>query len=136
MPSPNAERLRQLYDLPSRMADALGRPENVHDVLVTLEAIETLIECYAIGCSSNSLDIAWRSMTAWPATIPEHFHDLVTGNSTPALIVLTRWAAFSVKPVEEHGCWFLDGAAEKMLRLIREQLVQNHDGPEILRLLP
>ncbi|CEL10123.1 hypothetical protein ASPCAL13248 [Aspergillus calidoustus] len=135
MPSPNAERLIQLYDLPLSLADALGKPENVHDVLVTLEAISTLIECYGKGCPSNTLDVTWQSMTAWPARIPEHFHKLVTGNRTPALIVLAHWAAFLVKPVEEHG-WFLDGAAEKMLRLIREQLVQNHDGPEILCLLP
>ncbi|KAJ0421401.1 hypothetical protein BJY00DRAFT_300834 [Aspergillus carlsbadensis] len=133
---PADERLNQLHGLTSRMAEALGRPENIHDVLVTLEAIAALIECCELGYSSDGFNASWQTMIAWPAMVAEHFHGLVSADSTAALVVVAHWAAFLVQPVEDCGCWFLRGAAAKMLRVIREQLIQCREGPEVLLLLP
>ncbi|KAL3447721.1 hypothetical protein BJX65DRAFT_307779 [Aspergillus insuetus] len=135
--NPADERLiMQLHDLPSRMAEALGKPENMSDVLATLDAVSALVECCELGYSSDEMNVAWQSIVAWPAMVPEHFHTLVSASSTPALVVLAHWAASLLQRVEEHGCWFLRGAAEKMLRMIRGQIAKNQDGPGVLPLLP
>ncbi|KAL3483762.1 hypothetical protein BJX62DRAFT_69956 [Aspergillus germanicus] len=134
--NPADERLNKLHDLPSRMAEALGKPESVGDVLAALDAISALVECCELACSSDDMNVVWQSMAAWPTMVPEHFHNLTSTNSTPALVVIAHWAAYLVKRVEEHGCWFLRGAAEKMLRVIRDQMAKNRTGPDVLTLLP
>jgi hypothetical protein len=133
---PTDKRLDELHDLPSRMAEVLGKPKSVHDVLVTLDAISVLNKCCELAYSSDEMHVAWQSMVAWPAMVPEHFHNMVSGHSTPALVVVAHWVAFLVQRVEDCECWFLDGAADKMLRVIRDQVVNSQDGPEILRLFP
>jgi hypothetical protein len=136
IPNSADERLTQLHNLPSRMAEALGKPENVSDVLATLDAISALVEGCEFGYSLDDMNVAWQSMVAWPAMVTEHFSNLVLADSTPALVVVAHWAIFLVQRAEDCECWFLGGAADKMLRVIRDQMAKNEDVPGVLSLLP
>ncbi|KAF1948731.1 hypothetical protein CC80DRAFT_556077 [Byssothecium circinans] len=53
--------LDHLGTLPSRMAEALGNPENTQDVFATLSAIAALVECCVASLASDEAGIAWRA---------------------------------------------------------------------------
>ncbi|KAL2847750.1 hypothetical protein BJY01DRAFT_246652 [Aspergillus pseudoustus] len=130
------EALSRLHDLPSRMTEALEKPENVQDVLVTLEAIAVLIKCCELAFSSRAPNAAWEGMTSWLAKVPPNFHELVLRHSLGAYIVVAHWAALLVQRVENCGYWFLGGATHKVLRLIKEELAQTPKGANVLPLIP
>ncbi|KAL3455928.1 hypothetical protein BJX64DRAFT_297135 [Aspergillus heterothallicus] len=128
--------LCRLHELPSRMANVLDKPANIEDVSFTLEAIAALVVCCETSFTSAGLESAWTPMATWLAKIPHGFYQLVAEHSPPALLVLAYWATFLVRRAEESGCWFLDGAANKMLRLIRTELAYSQRAHELQSLLP
>lgn len=54
--------LNCLASLPSRIAEALGRPDNVADVLATMNAIAALVNCCAIGFGSEDARVMFLAM--------------------------------------------------------------------------
>jgi hypothetical protein len=60
--------LGRLDELPSRMSEVFGRPDNVKDVMATLAAIATLVEHYSASFTSDidppSPNCAWHSMVS------------------------------------------------------------------------
>jgi Orsellinic acid/F9775 biosynthesis cluster protein D len=113
--------LNHLGTLPSRMAEALGKPENTQDVLATLSAIAALVECCVTSFASDEAGRAWRAMATWLIKVPGHFNHMVSHHSRAALVVLAHWAVL-VQRAEHCGCWFLRGSVRKILLRIAEQL--------------
>lgn len=114
--------LHRLNELPSRMAEALGKPDNIRDVLVMLSAIANLVDCCATSFASDEAGEAFRDMATWVIKVPDHFHQMVSNHSPAALVVLAHWAASLVKRAECCGCWYLKGSAQSILFQIAEQL--------------
>lgn len=115
--------LNCLRELPSRIAQAFGKPNNVQDVLATLSAIAALAECCDTSFASDEAEVAWQSMAKWIlAKIPDHFHDMVSCHSPAALVVVAYWAASLVRRAENCGCWFLKGSTKTILLQISELL--------------
>ncbi|KAL2869547.1 uncharacterized protein BJX67DRAFT_347564 [Aspergillus lucknowensis] len=134
--NPSSNKLQSLHTLPSRMAETFGKPENVEDVLATLEAISGLIECCEVSFSSDCIEKTWSSMEMWLSKVPEYFRQLVERNSPPALVVIAHWAALLVKRAGNCGCWFLEGVTEKVVLLIKDEVSQKFYGRDIECLLP
>ncbi|KAH6637777.1 hypothetical protein C7974DRAFT_148255 [Boeremia exigua] len=111
--------LARLDTLPSRMADALGRPDDPHDAVTALSATATLIGSCIEGFES---DDAFWAMATWICRVGEQFHQLLARENPAALLVLAHWAAALVWRVEEDGCWFLNGAAGTILGRVGELL--------------
>lgn len=124
--------LNCLASLPSRMTEALGRPDNVADVLATMDAIAALINCCAIGFESEDAGVTFLAMAMWLANIPDQFQNLIYRYSPAALVVLAHWAAYLVGRAEVCGCWFLRYSAKRIISCIREQLANNR---AVLRLI-
>lgn len=114
--------LNRLRELPSRMTEAFGRPDNIRDVLATLSAIAALVESYDTSLVSNDASGVWGCMAMWLTTISDHFKSMLTAYDPAALVVLAHWVASLVKRAEDCGCWFLKGSANKILLQIAEQL--------------
>ena len=127
-----SELLNRLGALPSRMAETLGKPENIQDVLATLSAIAALVECCAISFASDEAGAAWQGMATWLTKVPDHFNHMVSRHSPAALVVLAYWAASLVKRAEYCGCWFLRGSAKMILLHIAEQLPADNRGVQSL----
>ncbi|KAJ8115580.1 hypothetical protein OPT61_g2798 [Boeremia exigua] len=117
--------LGRLNTLPNRMAEALGRPNDLRDVMTALSAIATLIESCVAGFEAS--EVSFWVMATWLSRAADEFHQMLAENKQAALIVLAHWAASLVRSVEDDGCWFLDGAAEFILAEVREKLQPN--GP-------
>lgn len=113
--------LNHLGTLPSRMAEALGKPENTQDVLATLSAIAALVECCVTSFASDEAGTAWRAMATWLIKVPGHFNHMVSRHSRAALVVLAHWAVL-VERAEHCGCWFLKGSVRKILLRIAERV--------------
>lgn len=125
IPSPSLTAvLRHLRALPNRMAEVLGRPKSIQDVLATLAAICALEESCAIGFSSDSITSAWQAITSWQAKVPEQFNQMSHRPEfeAGALVVLAHWLQIVVKRAEELGCWYLSGVVEKGMSVIRTEL--------------
>jgi hypothetical protein len=115
--------LNCLRELPSRMAEAFGKPDSAQDVLATLSAIAALAECCDTSWASDEAEVAWQSMAKWVlANTPSYFHYMVSCHSRAALVVVAYWAASLVRRVEDCGCWFLKGSAKAILLEIAELL--------------
>ncbi|KAL5432311.1 hypothetical protein PMIN05_008967 [Paraphaeosphaeria minitans] len=69
--------LNRLDQLPSRMSDVFGRPNDLKDVMATLAAIATLVEHYSASFTPDisplSPNAVWHSMVQWPSKVPENF---------------------------------------------------------------
>lgn len=117
--------LNRLASLPSGIAEALGRPDNVADVLATMNAIAALVNCCAIGFRSEDVGVMFLSMAMWLVEISDRFQSLIDHCNPAALVVLAHWAAYLVARAENYGCWFLRHSAKIILRCIREQLANN-----------
>lgn len=123
--------LHRLNTLPTRMAEALGRPEDLRDVVVALSAIATLIDSCVAGFEAEEATI-W-AMATWLSKAAVEFHDMIAKNDPAALVILAHWAASLVRKVEEQGCWFLKGASELVLAKLAECLPL--DRPAIRKLI-
>lgn len=112
------DRLRQL---PFSMTEAFGRPDNTQDVLVTLSAITSLIECCESSCRSPNASSAWSNLTTWLARTPRRFNNMIFQSEPAALVVLAYWASM-LEQVELRGCWFLEGSAKVIVVKVTERL--------------
>jgi len=120
--------LNRLTELPSRMAEVFGKPDEVRGVLAPLSAIASLIECCDISFASKEVGSAWNGMTLWLIKVPAHFNVMVSNHTLVALVILAYWAGSLVQRAEDCGCWFLKGSAKKVLMLIAERLPPDNRG--------
>lgn len=117
--------LNLLRALPFRMAEVLGRPESAEDILATLSAITTLVECCHISFACDEAEAAWQGVATWLANVPDHFNQMVGRHDPAALVVLSHWSAILVKRTENVGCWFLKGSAKMIMLQVTRQLSVN-----------
>lgn len=114
-----------LRELPSCIAERLGRPESTQDVFATLSAISTAIKCCDISFAHNEAATAWQGVATWLANVPDHFNQMVGRYEPAALVVLAHWAAILMKRAECVGCWFLQGSAKIIVLQVARQLSAN-----------
>lgn len=116
--------LHRLHALPNRMAQTFGKPtpECILDVLVTLSAINSLIDCSETSFASNDARATYWVMAIWLTKLSDHFNDMVKKENPAALVVVAYWAASLVKRAEDCGCWFLERVTASMIKTIREIL--------------
>jgi hypothetical protein len=117
VPSKLLERLRSL---PYRMAEALEKPNSVHDLMATLSAIDALGECFSLSFASDDKNSLWMSMESWWKRLPSHFIQLLRQRDSAALIVLAQWAVLVKRTEQEY--WFLKGSAAKLVFHIKGEL--------------
>jgi Orsellinic acid/F9775 biosynthesis cluster protein D len=115
--------LESIRSLPHRMVEKLGKPDNVQDVLVTLSAIDELAECYSLSFEADDIRTAWTGMESWLSDSSDHFNELILRRTPAALVVFAHWL-FLVERTA-HYCWFLRGAAAKLLHRIEEDLPED-----------
>jgi len=123
--------LHRLNALPTLMAEVLGRPEDLRDVVVALSAITTLIDSCVAGFEAEEATI-W-AMATWLSKVAVEFHEMTAKNDPAALVILAHWAASLVRKAKEQGCWFLKGASELVLTKVAECLPP--DRPAIRKLV-
>lgn len=123
--------LTQLDTLPTRMAEALGRPDDIRSVFTALSAIATLIDSCVAGFEID--DVALWATVAWLSQVGEKFHEMLSRNEPAALVVLAHWAALLLRRVEEKGHWFLRGAAKSIVANVAERLP--HDQSAVRQLI-
>ncbi|KAL4999494.1 hypothetical protein BDV10DRAFT_164944 [Aspergillus recurvatus] len=123
-----AEIRNRLRDLPSRMANTFGKPENIQDVFVLLSAVAALGECCDTSFASEEVGPAWWGMATWWARVPLNFQELVAGHDPAALVVVAHWAALMVNRTERCGCWLVKGLCMTILLRIAERLPEDEDG--------
>lgn len=115
--------LKHLDALPTRLAEALGRPDALWPVLTALSAVASLIDSCVAGFEDDDV-VLWAAV-AWLERVGEQFHEMLARNEPAALVVLAHWAASLVRRVEEKGCWFLGGAAEFVITQAVERLASH-----------
>ncbi|KAL4819950.1 hypothetical protein BDW67DRAFT_125339 [Aspergillus spinulosporus] len=123
-----AEIRNRLRDLPARMAETFGKPENIQDVFVFLSAIAALGECCDTSFASEEVGPAWWGMATWWTRVPLRFQELVAGHYPASLVVVAHWAALMVNRTERCGCWLVKGLAMTILLRIAELLPEDDDG--------
>jgi hypothetical protein len=118
-------------DLPHLMALALGKPDNIKDVLGAVLAIGSLVICFDaslgytghIGAGTGTEEAqGWHEMARWTVETTEHFNDMITRQAPGALVVVAHWAAFLVTKAEVSGSWFLLGLGKAICELIMQRL--------------
>ncbi|KAK5947563.1 hypothetical protein PMZ80_001716 [Knufia obscura] len=114
--------LKRLDALPSRMAEAFGKPESIQDVFAALSAIAALVECCETSFASDEAGVAFWAMATWLNRISERFNQMVAAHCPAALVVVAHWAALLVMRAEHCGCWFLRGSMRRVLLLVAERL--------------
>ena len=122
--------LQRLDTLPTRMASALGRPDDLQDVVIALSAIATLIDSCVAGFEAE--EATFWAMATWLSKVGDEFHEMLARNNPAALIVLAHWAASLVRRVEETGGWFLKGAAGFVIGQVRERLPVDRPAIQVL----
>ncbi|KAL4752250.1 hypothetical protein BDW72DRAFT_73983 [Aspergillus terricola var. indicus] len=123
-----AEIRNRLRDLPARMADTFGKPENIQDVFVLLSAVAALGECCDTSFASEEVGPAWWGMATWWTRVPIRFQELVARHYPASLVVVAHWAALMVNRTERCGCWLVRGLAMTILLRIAERLPEDDDG--------
>jgi len=123
-----ADILDRLSELPQRMSEVFGRPDNVRDVVVTISAIAYLVEYWSASFDSKSDcgNIAWHGMLQWLRKIPDHFRHMLSRYDPAALVVFAHWAASVVHLAESCGIWFLGGLPKRVVEELDEHLRENH----------
>ncbi|KAH8647940.1 hypothetical protein BX600DRAFT_484462 [Xylariales sp. PMI_506] len=117
VPSTLSERL---YSLPFRLSEALGKPDNALDVIVTLSTIDALVGCYSLGYASDDSGATWLGMESWLERMSDRFHQMLLRQSPPALIVLAYWTPLVERAARHY--WFLEGMAQKIIQHIAAEL--------------
>ncbi|KAF2732263.1 hypothetical protein EJ04DRAFT_497248 [Polyplosphaeria fusca] len=118
----------RLQELPSRMTEAFGRPDNVRDVITVLESISALDKsCESVRVFDDAGQVC-QATAMWLTSVPLAFTDLVAQYNPPALVVLTYWTASLLKRAEDYGCWFWSGLAKTILELIARQLATRENA--------
>lgn len=122
------EPLERLRDLPYRMAEVFGRPDNARGTLACISAIKALVECLEADTSPAK---AWHRMVEWVCKVPDLFHDMLERKEAPALVVLAHWTAYLVRHAEQSGCWWLNGMETSLMQEIKGLLpagIRSIDG--------
>ncbi|KAK5695851.1 hypothetical protein LTR97_008271 [Elasticomyces elasticus] len=114
--------VQRLRTLPYRMAETLERPDNAQDVVTTLSAIVTLVECYEESFTADCAAAAWQAVVTWVMNVSDRFVELVMQSDIAATVVVAHWAAILVRRAELVGCWWLTGSSEEMMLQIATQL--------------
>jgi hypothetical protein len=120
-----SETFDHLAILPTRIAETLGRSENIPEVMTILRSIAILVSCCAENFASEETEANFMTMTAWLAKVPDLFHQMVVSNQPAALIVTACWAAILVKRAQYCGCWFLGNSAEMVLSHVNQRVSDN-----------
>ena len=123
--------LGRLQDLPSRIAEAVGKPDNALDVFATLSAIDALVDCCSMSYAAEHLDEVWRSTTLWLSKTSNHFRHMIWCLRPAALIVLAHWTLL-VERAEQY-CWFIKGLATKLWRKISAKLPEDSAVEELIQ---
>ena len=123
--------LERLQNLPYRMAEALGRPDNALDFYATLSAIDALIDCCSRSYASDDVGAVWMGMGCWLNKCSDHYHSLVRRRDTAALVVFAHFA-FLVKRAERY-CWFLQGSTTRVLHQITLDLPEDRTVHELVQ---
>jgi hypothetical protein len=120
----DAAMLHRLHALPTRMAETFGKPtpETIQDVLATLSAINSLIDCCEISLESEEAGRTFRAMAVWLTKVSDYFNQMLAKKSSAALVVAAYWTASVVRRAEDCGCWFLKGVTVRAMRMIEEML--------------
>jgi hypothetical protein len=124
--------LNHISTLPTRIAEILGRSENMPDVMAILRSIAILVNCCVSNFASDKTEDSFMTMATWLVKVPDRFHQMVADSEPAALILVAHWAAFLVKRAECCGCWFLGDSAEMILLHVTHQVSDNF---AILRLI-
>lgn len=114
--------LQRLHALPSDLADALGRSDDVQEVTAVLRAIALLIHAYATSVESADVLGKFDAMSMWLASLPKFFFLMLSKGSPAALVVLARWTISLLADTEDVGSWFLKGLSRSVLSCITAQL--------------
>ncbi|KAK3622609.1 hypothetical protein LTR56_022074 [Elasticomyces elasticus] len=114
--------VQRLRTLPYRMAETLEKPENAQDVVTTLSAVATLVECYEQSFTADCAAAAWKAVVTWVMSVSDRFVQMVVESDTAAMVVVAHWAAILVRRAELVGCWWLTGCSEEMMLQIARQL--------------
>ncbi|KAF2649698.1 hypothetical protein K491DRAFT_610255 [Lophiostoma macrostomum CBS 122681] len=113
--------LDRLRELPSRMAEVFGDPDNIQDVVATLSATATLVRCCDEAFATDETGAVWRATVRWLTRVTERFDHMVHSNKPAALVVLAHWTVI-VKRAEDCGCCFLKGCSGAILLDISDRL--------------
>lgn len=110
---PSSAAFNRLRNLPYRMAEVFGKPDNPGNVITTLSAIAELVLCCDAGFpSANGVmapEAAWCALVMWPNNVLKgRFGDMLMEGEPAALVVMAHWAAILVKKAEQYF-WFLKG---------------------------
>lgn len=117
--------LSRLALLPSRIVDATERPDNILDVLDTLNAIAALINCCTVSFTSDDAETTFMAMAIWLVKVSDQFQSLIRRHNPAALVVVAHWAAYLVQRSANCGCWFLRSSATLILQCVQQKLANN-----------
>jgi hypothetical protein len=126
----NTAMLHRLHALPTRMAETFGRPtpDTIQDVLATLSAINSLIDCCETSLESEEAGRTFRAMAVWLTKVSDYFYEMLVKESSAALVVAAYWTTFVVRRAENCGCWFLKGMSVRAMRMIEDMLPVDDPG--------
>jgi hypothetical protein len=113
--------LSRLRELPSRMAEVFGQPDNVQDVVATLSSIAVLIKCCDEAFATDETGAVWRATVRWLTRVSERFDHMIHSNKPAALVVLAHWTVI-IKRAEDCGCCFLKGCSEAIFLDISDRV--------------
>ncbi|KAK4950974.1 hypothetical protein LTR10_010967 [Elasticomyces elasticus] len=114
--------VQRLRTLPYRMAETLEKPDSAQDVITTLSAVGTLIDCYEQSFKADCATTAWQAVVTWAKNVSDRFVEMVVQSNIAALVVVAHWAAILIRRAELVGCWWLTGSSEEMMLQITSQL--------------
>ncbi|KAH8705159.1 hypothetical protein BGW36DRAFT_284790 [Talaromyces proteolyticus] len=116
--------LEHLRSLPYRMAEPLGKPDDPLDVMATLQAVETLVDCCLLTYRADEVGTVWIGMESWLRRVPRHFEEMILRRAPAALIVLGHWLVLVERA--EHYCWVLKGLAVRIMTQISGDLPEEY----------
>jgi hypothetical protein len=119
--------LDRLRVLPEQLSQALGRPDNVQDVLTTLLATAALVVSCEFSSRSDTAGATWQGVVGWLAMVAGHFNSMLD-NSNPAALVLVAYWSILIRRVESFGMWFLQDLGELVVRVVKNYLANSDKG--------
>ena len=114
--------LDRLHTLAPRMTVVLDRPHRAEDFFAVLKAMSYLEMCCAIEIRYLHVGTPWRAVLCWVCELEEDFISLLAQANAAALVVWAHFVALLVRPAEDAGCWWLHGAATKMMQSVIVEL--------------
>ncbi|EED20128.1 conserved hypothetical protein [Talaromyces stipitatus ATCC 10500] len=113
--------LKRIFNLPYRLTEKLGRPDDVTDFIAVMSAIRILIESYHQSFDAENLEIVWMGMNGWLSKVSDRFTRMAIVEKKPAaLTVFAYWLLLVARA--EQLCWFLRGLSMNLLHQVAEDL--------------